>query len=491
MSKAIAAVANGSSIRRAAEEYGLPRSTLHDRVAGRVAHGAKSGPRRYLTSLEEEELVQHLCNCSSIGYGISRKDTLALVQAVVDRKKINAQVSPSWLKSFGSRHPQLTLKTGESISKARQLGASVENLEKYFDLLEKTLEDNDLLHRPCQIFNTDETGVPLDPKPLKVYGATTQKNFYSVTTGNKQQVTVLACVSAGGCCLPPMIIFKRKGLGEGMDDGTIPGTLFAFSPNGWIDTELFENWFFHHFLMYAPPVRPLLLLMDGHSSHYSPTFVNKAAEEKVIVFCLPPNSTHRTQPLDKGAFSPLKMMWREECHNFLSKNPGKVITHYHFGAIFSNAWKRAMTSTNIMAGFKLSGVYPLNRYALIPQNPQQQSLCERTGLNYIPFYTPKKSRQIRVPQISQARNQLEQSHSLLDTTLNDTSQYDTYQYNQYGSQFDDSQFDDSRFDDSRFDDSRFDDSRFDDSRFDDSRFDDSQLDDSQFDDSRFDDCLCL
>ncbi len=202
-----------------------------------------------------------------------------------------------------------------------------------------------------------------------------------------------------------------------------------------------------------PPVRPLLLLMDGHSSHYSPTFVNKAAEEKVIFFCLPPNSTHRTQPLDKGAFSPLKMMWREECHNFLSKNPGKVITHYHFGAIFSNAWKRAMTSTNIMAGFKLSGVYPLNRYALIPQNPQQQSLCERTGLNYIPFYTPKKSRQIRVPQISQARNQLEQSHSLLDTTLNDTSQYDTYQYNQYGSQFDDSQFDDSRFDDSRFDDS--------------------------------------
>ena len=94
MSKAIAAVANGSSIRRAAEEYGLPRSTLHDRVAGRVAHGAKSGPRRYLTSLEEEELVQHLCNCSSIVYGISRKDTLALVQAVVDRKKINAQVSP-------------------------------------------------------------------------------------------------------------------------------------------------------------------------------------------------------------------------------------------------------------------------------------------------------------------------------------------------------------------------------------------------------------
>jgi hypothetical protein len=50
--------------------------------------------------------------------------------------------------------------------------------------------------------------------------------------------------------------------------------------------------------------------MDGQSSHYSPNFVNKAAEEKVIVFCLPPNSIHRTQPLDKGAFSSLKMIWR-------------------------------------------------------------------------------------------------------------------------------------------------------------------------------------
>ena len=185
-----------------------------------------------------------------------------------------------------------------------------------------------MLHRPCQIFNTDETGVPLDPKPLKVYGTDSQ-NFYSVSTGNKSQITVLPCVSAGGLCLPPMIIYNRKGLGDGMDDGTIPGTLFAFSPKGRMDTELFENWFFHRFLVYAPPVRPLLLL-DGHSSHYSPTFVNKAAEEKIIVFCLPPNTTHHTQPLDKRAFSPLKLCWREECHNFFSNNPGKVINHYNF-----------------------------------------------------------------------------------------------------------------------------------------------------------------
>ena len=58
--------------------------------------------------------------------------------------------------------------------------------KSYFDLLETTLYDNDLINRLCQIFNTDGTGMPLDPKPLKVYGAVSQKNFYFVTTGKKR-----------------------------------------------------------------------------------------------------------------------------------------------------------------------------------------------------------------------------------------------------------------------------------------------------------------
>ena len=56
------------------------------------------------------------------------------------------------------------------------------------------------------------------------------------------------------------------------------------------------------FLVYAPPARPLLLLMGSHSSHFSQLFLNKATEEKVTVFCLFPHSNHKTQPLDKGVF---------------------------------------------------------------------------------------------------------------------------------------------------------------------------------------------
>ena len=70
-----------------------------------------------------------------------------------------------------------------------------------------------------------------------------------------------------------------------MTIGEIPATMYGLSDSGWMESEIFHQWFTHHFLVHAPPVRPLLLLLDGHSMHYNPGFITKAAYEKVIVFC--------------------------------------------------------------------------------------------------------------------------------------------------------------------------------------------------------------
>ena len=50
MEKVMATVKDqGFSVRRAAEEYAIPKSTVHDRVSGRVLAGVGSGPPKYLT----------------------------------------------------------------------------------------------------------------------------------------------------------------------------------------------------------------------------------------------------------------------------------------------------------------------------------------------------------------------------------------------------------------------------------------------------------
>ena len=66
------------SLRCVAEAYDIPKSTLYDRVTGRVKPGSMSGPPRYLTDFEEGELVNFLVGCSKIGYSRSRKQVLAI-----------------------------------------------------------------------------------------------------------------------------------------------------------------------------------------------------------------------------------------------------------------------------------------------------------------------------------------------------------------------------------------------------------------------------
>ena len=345
------AVSEGVTIRRAAEEYNIPRSTLHDHVSGRVLLGSKSGPQKYLSDDEENELADFLRDCSRIGYARTRQQIFTLVNQCLRMKGLSVNVTNGWWESFRRRHPTFKLRTAEKLAYVRMVSSSPEILDYYFDLLEATLIENDLIDKPCQIYNVDESGMPLDPDSLKIVAECGAKHSRTLATGSKTSITVVSCCSAAGSTIPPMVIFDRKTLNPKLTIGEVCGTMYGMSKNGWIDTELFSLWFSEHFLAYAPPIRPLLLLLDGHSSHYQPCFVKKAAEEQVIVFCLPPHTTHLTQPLDKGCFGPLKMSWRRKCQDYLVSNPGKVITRYQFSALFSAAWFEAMTMSNIVSGF--------------------------------------------------------------------------------------------------------------------------------------------
>ena len=84
---AMNAVAEGEmGINRAALEFGVPSTTLKDRIAGHVVHGSKSGPKPYLHHEEELELVKFLINCSKMGYGKTRGECLNIVEAIVEKK---------------------------------------------------------------------------------------------------------------------------------------------------------------------------------------------------------------------------------------------------------------------------------------------------------------------------------------------------------------------------------------------------------------------
>ena len=84
---AVQAHSLGMPIRKAATLYGVPKSTVSDRITGRVLHGTKSGPVKYLSEQEEMELVKFLIGCSKIGFAKSRKEVLMLTRSILAHKR--------------------------------------------------------------------------------------------------------------------------------------------------------------------------------------------------------------------------------------------------------------------------------------------------------------------------------------------------------------------------------------------------------------------
>ena len=105
-------------------------------------------------------------------------------------------------------------------------------------------------------------------KPPKFIAQKGRKKVHYQTSGNKPQITVLACGNAAGCTIPPMVIFEGKRLNPEWTKGEVPDTLYGMSDKGWTDMELFSYWISDLFIAHIPPARPIILLLDGHSSHY-------------------------------------------------------------------------------------------------------------------------------------------------------------------------------------------------------------------------------
>ena len=123
------------------------------------------------------------------------------------------------------------------------------------------------------------------------------------------------------------------------------------------------------------------------------------------VLPFPPNTTHLTQPLDKGVFGPLKIHGRNK---FCSNNAHVEINKYNFCSIFSNVWMQGMTVYNIRNSFLTTGVihlivmplsYPLNHLLhlifLMTLDNIYHYILPRSLITYVPLlYHQQSLRQV-------------------------------------------------------------------------------------------------
>ena len=213
MVAALQDVRGGMGVREAARLYNLPYETLRRRVVETVGLECRPGPPTVLTQHEEAELTSYCVKMADMGFGLSRTDVMVVAFKIADssgRKHpfTEGAAGRAWFDGFRSRHPQLTLRSTQTLSRARASCANREVVSDFFGKLGAVCAKLNVLMKPMNIFNMDETGVTIVHKGEKVVTEVGRKNVWAVTSGEKGKThTILTCVSASGFVLPPFLIY--------------------------------------------------------------------------------------------------------------------------------------------------------------------------------------------------------------------------------------------------------------------------------------------
>ncbi|XP_062340827.1 uncharacterized protein LOC134039094 [Osmerus eperlanus] len=203
---------------QAAQEFGVPKTSLSDRVSGRVSSDCVLGQRTLLTPADEDSLVEYLLYSASHGLPLTKPQVLAHALAIYNLRHQAAPktgLGQTWWINFRERHHhRLTARTPDIIDRGRASCAKRGPIEEYFKFLTTTLEEHGLREKPCQVYNCDETGFQLEATRRKVIVPLGTKHAYRQAQGTRDHITDLACLNAAGEDIPPFIIYKGGYPGE-------------------------------------------------------------------------------------------------------------------------------------------------------------------------------------------------------------------------------------------------------------------------------------
>ena len=173
MEAAYEAVINGKGLREASRMHNVPVETLRRRVTGSVAMGCKPGPATILSDEEEDLLCEYIINIADMGYGLTREDVQRLACKIAEKTGRkhpfkDGKAGCGWFDGFKSHHPKLSFRTPQSLSFARAVSANEYLVSDFFAKLGSIYGRLNLITKPMQVYNADETGVSIVHKMGKV-----------------------------------------------------------------------------------------------------------------------------------------------------------------------------------------------------------------------------------------------------------------------------------------------------------------------------------
>lgn len=365
VAKALSSIQQGMSIYKASKLYKVPESTLRNK-RDEIYVNEKCGRQPVLNKSEEKQIVDWIRYLSTAGFPVSKNQLLHTVSTLVENLNRpnpfkHGVPGKSWYLGFMQRHPTVSKYVAQYQTKSKDL-VTEEALQEWFDRVHTHFEENDLLQvfeDPKRIFNCVETGFFLCPKDKQVVprGCKSVYNRHA----DDEFLTVLVNASADGNMAPPMAVFPYKTLPDSIKS-TFPSWWgLGNTDSGWMNMETFYEYVvnvFYPWLLLKKTTLPVVLFLDGDTSHISLPLTTFCKQKGIELFALPQNSTHGLHPLDTAVFESVQETWRDIVREFTSKHICEKICLMDFSAEVQKCFERSLDPEVIRSGFECCGLYP-------------------------------------------------------------------------------------------------------------------------------------
>ncbi|KMQ88832.1 tigger transposable element-derived protein 6-like protein, partial [Lasius niger] len=393
MREALKAVKTGGiSVRSASIKYNVPRTTLSDKLKNKVPEERKMGPETVLSAIEEEQLIRWIIVLGKAGFPVTKDHLLDSVKMLITKVGretpfTNNRPGRHWYQAFMRRHPEISTRAPQNLSKARAL-VTEEKIKNWFKEIQLYYIENnftDVIINPQRIFNCDKTAFFLSPKGNQVLVKKGEKTVYNFINSNEKEcITTLMTGNAAGELFPPMIMISCKRMPASIVAAMPESWGLGKSDNGWMTAESFYEFvanIFHPWLLDKKIPLPVILYVDGHSSHITMALSDFCSINQIILVALYPNSTHILQPMDVAMFHPLKKAWKNVIHDWRMEHNAAALKREAFPLVLKKAIDSINSAKNLQNGFRTCGLFPFDsdaiNYSKLLQTDTQRSTSDR------------------------------------------------------------------------------------------------------------------
>jgi hypothetical protein len=371
------------SYRQIAADYHCNRTTLARRHQGvRASCRTKAENQQALHPQQEKELLRYIERLTRQGLPPTRPMIRRFASDIAKK-----ELGKGWVDRYIKRYKvNLISRWATGIDRSRYQADSLLKYSLYFELLRSKLSQYDI--EPRNMYNMDKKGFMLGvlTRSKRVFS----RRLYEegkikahIQDGNREWITLLACICADGSHIEPSLIYQSaSGLIQDSwlqafnpDDHRVH---FASSPSGWTNNELGLAWLKQVFdrstkLKAGRGYR--LLILDGHGSHLTMDFIEYCDRNRILLAIYPPHSTHTLQPLDVVMFKPLSSAYSAQIASFMERSQGLTsMSKRDFYPMFMAAWEASFKEATILKAFEATSLSPFNPEVILDRFNQPARL---------------------------------------------------------------------------------------------------------------------